>query len=751
MYRKIFCVLVLIQVLLFDGYAEIFRVTSLEGKCLLELPRNMLGRNFLAVSRLDSIGENRFYQVGSRLGNIFLVSFREEENGEIGVYMPDYRMRREVSSVEMRGLLARNQVEWPVMSCPVLEKDGERIVIDITEMMKKGEPFFDCEGKLVVHGGGGDDLFCCTMMREMPVVRRKWKQQNDKMTELPVTTTFFLLSEECGEGRKADRRVGYASVSYDYFKDERSGVYTRHLIQRWALKPRDEVAYLAGQLTEPEMPIVFYLDPQIPAVWKPYFIRGVEDWQQAFETAGFRDAVVARDMPQDERRVLSSTRGMIYYQDSLPVEVVDVNVDPRNGMIVQACVHWSPGILDSLKYEWVTRSGLWNSEFDPEQLSEQIMGELIRVSVGQRVGQALGLLPNEFAAIGCTVEQLSDDTWLTEHDGGVGMMGEVMLNTVAREEDRVMVTNLFPKVGAYECWAINWGYRYWQDEAVGEKIRAEWVQERMKRPENWWYGRSRSIPIKTIANVECVGLNPVWGVRCALENIKKVFERGDLITRECDTMGWGTWVRHSGEKTGMLNVVVLPVLRQIGGVAIVPDSEHKNVLMPLPVDREQQKMAVNFLNQNVFATPQWILKSDLVRKAGVNPEKIIQDWQEAVLEFLFNESLEQLVLNNVMVKSDTCYTMKEFMDDLYEGIWNEPNEGTLDVCRVMLREKYLDILNERLKRGLQGSVSVALQVHLNKLKTMVERVLAECVKEQRDRDAWERLKIKIEDVFRLLY
>lgn len=151
-------------------------------------------------------------------------------------------------------------------------------------------------------------------MRELPVVRRQWKRADDKLTEMPVTTTFFLLPETPGQGRERDRRIGFSSVSYDYFKDECTGIRTRHLIRRWALEPKDVAAYLTGKLTEPREPIVFYLDPMIPERWKPYFVQAVEDWQRAFEVAGFRNAIVTRDIPEETGQSFSVVEGI----DSLP-------------------------------------------------------------------------------------------------------------------------------------------------------------------------------------------------------------------------------------------------------------------------------------------------------------------------------------------------------------------------------------------------------------------------------------------------
>lgn len=722
MYRKIFCILLLIQALfLRDSYAGTFRVYPSGEKCMLEMPREMLGRLFLVVSRLDSVGGNRTYQPGSKLGQEFVISFRQEEAGKVNVYMPDYRLRGEASSGGMENLLARNQVEWAVLSCPVLEEGEQDIVIDITELLKKEKPFFEYAGKRIVGFDGGKDFFACTVGRELSVVRRKWKRDNDEMTEMPVTSVFFLLPEQPWLARDADRRVGFSSVSYDYFGDESSGARTRYLIRRWALEPRDKEKYAAGQLTEPAMPIVFYLDPAIPACWKPYFVRAVEDWQRAFETAGYRNAIVARDMPEDMAWKASSVKGFIHYQDSVLAEAADVNVDPRSGQIIQAHVHWSPALLDSLKYEWITRSALWQPKFDPEQLPEQVVGELIRVTLGKRVGLALGLLPNELSA------------------SRYSLMGSMILNTEVQPEDRVAVQDLFPRVDRYDGWAIDWGYRYGNEKTVRERVNQSGYQ---------WYAKSRESLIEPDANLGYWGDDPVRGAESALENMKRVFTRADLVKVKGDTTGWGAWVRRAGEKEGVLYEIVLPVLRQIGGMAVLPDAAREYVMRPSPVSRAQQEAAAAFLNRNVFATPRWLTESRLIRKAGAVPEKIVLDWQCAVLEYLFDKRLERFALNNLMMASDSPYSLDEFMDSLYQGIWADLGSEREDTCRMALRMRYLEILKNRLNRSPRSDVSVALQLHLNKLNAAVTRVSGEDSPNPQIRESCNDLKMEIEDVLK---
>ncbi len=723
MYRKIFCILLLIRVLCIgDGYASAFRVYASGEKCLLEMPREMLGRTFLVVSRLDSVHENRTYQPGSRWGKERTVIFRPGEAGKVDVYLPDYRFDERETSLGMRRLLARGKVELPAMNCPILNESSDYIVIDVTGMMKGGQPLFDGEGKEIVRFRGENDRFYCTVTREMPAIRREWKREGDKMTGMPVTTTFFLLPDVPWQARERDRRVGFSSVSYDYFKDESTGVRTRHVVRRWALEPRDMGAYEQGKLTEPHEPIVFYLDPAIPACWRPYFVRAVEDWQRAFEAAGFKNAIVARELPGELSRELSSLSGVILYQDSLRGEVVDVNADPRSGQIVQARVHWSPQVLDSLRYEWIARSAQWKAGDHSGGTEKQIMGNLIRVTVGQRVGIALGLLPNRLASAWIPVENLRDRVG----EMSSSIMGGVMLNTVAQPEDMVGMAGMFPVVGEYDCWAINWGYRY------GEKECAAALLANMARPEFRWCDNSRAV-----ANLENQGDDPVASAGYTLENVKRMF------AGKRDTTGWVSWVRHAGEKTGVLYATVLPVLQQFGGMEVRPEASCAYVPVLFPVGRERQEKAMEFLVREVFATPRWLIRSALIRKAGIDPVEMITSWQSAVLEFLFETSISRFALNNIMSGEDSPYTADEFLDGLYRAIWVDA--GHEDVCMKALRLRYLEIVGKVARGYAKSNESVALWVHLRKLHGRIEQALSGMAVGG-ERESWMSYKTKIEDV-----
>lgn len=749
MYRKIFSILFLIQVLCFgDGFAGNFHVYSSEGKCLLEMPCEILGRAFLVVSRLDSVYENRTYQSGSKRGKEVVLSFEQNEPGKVDVYLPDDRIGEAATSLGMMRLLIRDRVAFPVMSCPVQSEERGNIVIDITGMMEKGQPFFENEGKRVVRSWGEKDQFSCTVMRELPAIRRTWKRDDDKMVDMPVTTTFFLLPEHSWQEREGDRRVGFSTVSYDYFKDECTGVRTRDVIRRWALEPRDKEAYRAGKLVEPLEPIVFYLDPLIPVRWKPYFVRAVEDWQRAFEAAGFCDAIVARDIPGHAEEVLSSARGVILYQDSLRGEVVDVNVDPRSGQIIQAYVHWSPVLLDSLKCAWITRSALSSSVMKPGPLDEQVVSHLIRVTLGQRIGIALGLLPNKLATAWIPVERLRDSAWLTAHGMSSSIMGDVLLNTVAQPEDRVNVACLFPGIGLYDRWAIHWGYRYSENEYEGDGVRDALFRDNLRKPECWWYDRPFSLTVvEAVANLGNLGNDPIRSAGYALENVKRVFTKDCLFKVKYDTTAWGEWVRNAGRKEGILYEITLPVMEQFGGVETRLDSSFDYVSKLFPVGRERQEHAMEFLNREVFATPLWLTRSSLIKKTGLASTGVIIDWQSAVLEFLFEKSTDRFALNPVLFGAASDYTIDEFLDGLYRGIWFGLEKEKPETCKKALRARYLEIVDKTLKGRVRSDVSIALQVHLNRLHTMLVQILAGEVRSG-DRDEWIRYKTKIEDVLK---
>jgi hypothetical protein len=97
--------------------------------------------------------------------------------------------------------------------------------------------------------------------------------------------------------RKGDSRSGFFGTGFYNFTEGFDGDYRDGYANRWRLVPRDPAAYRRGQLTEPVTPIIYYLDPGIPAPYREAFREGGMWWNKVFEAAGFWNAFQVRDLP----------------------------------------------------------------------------------------------------------------------------------------------------------------------------------------------------------------------------------------------------------------------------------------------------------------------------------------------------------------------------------------------------------------------------------------------------------------------
>ena len=718
---------------------RIFQFFQKDGRYLLKMSVEMFGRDFLVVSRMDSIRGSGTYQKGCKVTEERVVSFRRGDGG-VDVYFPNYEIGKIGMDGEMARLVQKTRPDVPVYSLAVVGEDGECVTMDMTEIVEGGS-FLPVAVGDNVRLDGGNGMFGCTADRKLPAVYTQWVSENTEMAQYPVTTTFFLLRQEPWEGRLADQRVGYAESSYRTFAHVNEGVRTVCVVKRWGLEPKDAERYWRGELTEPKRPIVFYMDPCVPERWKPCFERAVEDWNQAFEAAGFRNAIMVKEIPDD--CAYSSLPGLILFQDSLRQGSVDLNIDPRSGEIVQACVSWSPQIIDSVMREWVLRSAVWN---DGSVSEKELEGEIVRATLGRRIGMALGLVDNQVAGMGVPVERLRDEEWLDCNGMSPSLMSEVVMNTVAQGGDGVSVKNLFNRVSAYDCWAINWGYRYWPSEAKSQE-KKDWLLEQVKDPACRWYnGRGDESSLRPCASMDYLGDEPVKAAALAWRNVELQFAQESLSQIHAQ----GEWISQIGGENGVLYLIMSPVLRQIGGIEFCVDDEEESVRCLRAESKERQQEAVGFIVEKMFEASSWLSSSPVVKEAGVSVEDVVVDglWSN-VLKCLLEEVCGRMSLG-VLLEEDGVegYALYEMLTDLTGQVWPYLLKATdADSTSRLLCDRYLEFLGKALA-AYPCDVRVAARACLEFLEARL------CEEKKKEKDARRKLQLesyisKIEDVFKL--
>ena len=341
-----------------------------------------------------------------------------------------------------------------------------------------------------------------------------------------LNTSIVLLPETPMQRRIWDQRVGYFTNKYTIFNDEQTKTDREEFISRFRLEPKDKRAYAKGKLTEPVKPIVFYIDPATPKKWVPYLKQGIEDWNAAFETAGFKHAIQARDWPDDPKMSVDDARfNVLRY---LPAEIENAYgpriVDPRSGEIIESHICWYHNVMNLLTKWYLTQCGPLDKRAQTVHMDDKLMGELVRFVSSHEVGHTLGLRHNMGASHATPVEKLRDKKWVEEHGHTASIMDYARFNYVAQPEDGISERGLFPRVNDYDKWAIRWGYQYrpeFKDEKdEKEHLMTETTAILAKNPRLWFGGEGKNEDPR--AQREDLGDDNVKASDYGIKNLKRI-------------------------------------------------------------------------------------------------------------------------------------------------------------------------------------------------------------------------------------
>ncbi len=302
------------------------------------------------------------------------------------------------------------------------------------------------------------------------------------------------------------------------------GVEPRFYVKRWRLEPKpgDEQKYLDGELVEPQKPIVFYIDPATPKKWVPYLIKGVNDWQKAFEKVGFKNAIYAREAPskeEDSTWSLDNAKysAIIYRPSEIANAMGPSTSDPRSGEIIESHIFWYHNVMKTLRYWYMVQAGAIDERARKPVFDDELMGDLIRFVSSHEVGHALGLMHNFGASHATPVEKLRDKEWLTKHGHTASIMDYARFNYVAQPEDGIGKEGIYPRINDYDEWALSWGYRWlpqYKDEYEEEKALIQVVTDSVATTGGCglaakWNIRIREARTKTLETMLCWPVNTV--------------------------------------------------------------------------------------------------------------------------------------------------------------------------------------------------------------------------------------------------
>lgn len=553
----------------------------------------------------------------------------------------------------------------------------------------------------------------------------------DLAVTLGVTSNIVLLSKIPMQPRFADNRVGYFTEKHWFFNDAQHKMEDQRFITKWRLEPKEEdkEKYLRGELVEPKKPIIYYIDPSTPKQWRQKIIAGVHDWQVAFEQAGFKNAIIAKEPTESDKDFdIDDVRySVITYAASPKSNAMGPSVvDPRSGEILEADIIWWHNVMTSL-HDWMRiQTGPIDPKARGNKFSDEHMGEAIRFVSSHEVGHTFGLKHNMGASFSYPVEFLRSKEFTAKMGGTApSIMDYARYNYVAQPEDGV--TAITPKIGVYDKYAIEWGYRWFPDQAT-EKISLRKMIEKHEDDPMYFYGEQQSY-LNTIdprSQSEDLGDDAVLASEYGMKNLKRVSENILKWTYE-DGKSYINTGKLYYQTIGQWDLYSNHVLANVGGIYLNNTYFGIDKKAYQPVSAEMQRKAVDYLNENVINLPKWLFFNDILDKTYAiknspmgpyeqTPYTLAREMQYGLIYNLFTDDrllrmLENELNHQELKSNDKIYTVENLFDQVRKVAFDK--KSSLTILERMTQKNYVDALIVSTNKLFEKTTVTGLTINQN--------------------------------------
>ena len=701
----------------------LFSIAQHEKDWYFEIPDGILGRRILAVTRFVSNTVDAG-QYGGEEVNEVMIYWEKAPNGNL-------LLRTDVLSItadedQIISKAVKISSENPIVASFKPEKNGTAGTtrIKVTQLFEGDTQIFSLPSRAKKQynlGGPKSDACFINSIRTYPIntevtVTKTFSYNAPQAgpaagggasRNLPagreagtvtivLNTSMVLLPETPMQPRLFDPRVGYFADGYQKFSDEQQQVEQVRFITRWRLeaRPEDVEKQKRGELVEPVKPIVYYIDPATPKQWRKYLIAGVNDWQAAFEQAGWKNAIRAEEWPEDnpDMSMEDARFSVIRYLASPIANAYGPNVhDPRSGEILESHIGWYHNVM-TLVHDWYqVQAGVVDPRARKLKYDEELMGDLIRFVSSHEVGHTLGLRHNKGSSFMTPVEKLRDKEWVEKNGHTISIMDYARFNYVAQPEDNIGKAGLYPRINDYDKWAIEFGYRTTpfktpkEDHLYWNKV----IIERLAANPRLWFG-GEGYDNDPRAQSEDLGDDAVLASKYGIKNLRRAITQIPEWNKEEADM-YENVSRMYNAVLSQYGRYLGHVAANIGGRYITNKSIEEAGPKFEPVPKIRQIGALNFLNQYLFRKPSWLVEVPYIFNLTDRPDSYLYSLVNSVVSsgnLLSTGKLDRL--EQFALYDDSNYKPEEYLSDLTGMVFEELYKGKpVDSYRRYLQRRFV--------------------------------------------------------------